>query len=102
MPGNKKQYYERKSAGLCVVCGLPSDGHLYCKSCHEKEKESRRRRMSDVTGRFCECGNPAYRMIRPNEGICERCDRIERRIYNKVQITEGRRPNLLSLNPMPA
>ena len=29
----KKRYEERKSAGLCVHCGKPTSGRVYCEDC---------------------------------------------------------------------
>jgi hypothetical protein len=102
MPGNKKDYHRRKSLGLCVVCGdKAASESLYCETCKDRERESRHRRMQDVTNRFCACGNPAHRMLSHSEGICERCDAIEKRIYQSTHSRVGRRQNLLNLSPMP-
>lgn len=33
-----RRYYEREDAGLCTVCGKPTDGeHVLCMACHEKK-----------------------------------------------------------------
>lgn len=38
---NRKRYYERKAAGLCVDCGKrpPTDGKVTCTECREKRRE---------------------------------------------------------------
>jgi len=54
---------ERKSAGLCVECGKPSDGHSYCAECRRKRNERNRIKREDCA----------------EIGLCVRCQRAEAR-----------------------
>jgi ribosomal protein S14 len=41
----KKRYYERKAAGLCVICGKESrPGKIYCQRCSDRQYNSQRNR----------------------------------------------------------
>lgn len=41
---NNEKYYERKAAGICVLCGIEKaiPGQIYCPACRTKELKRRR------------------------------------------------------------
>lgn len=73
----------RRSAGLCLACGMPGDGHgLYCASCRDDRNHSQR---------------ACYRG-RKERGICTTCSRPvekERRLASRVECqrcSDARKP----------
>lgn len=51
----KQTYYERKAAGVCVLCSAVTNGTIACQACRDKTKKVYRKRQSD--GRCGSCGD---------------------------------------------
>ena len=66
MTYNKKRYHERRSKGICVVCGLPvSDGKSRCPFCMKKLSiacaESRKRKINRLEDQIIALGGTVER-----------------------------------------